>query len=232
MLRTRDLARDYGQRHALQGVTLDVRAGEVVALLGPNGAGKSTLLNILAGTLRATSGTAEVAGLRLPGDEARLGRVVGFVPQGESTYPELTVLENLRLFARLHGVPRGALGTRAEALLREVALWDRRGDRAGALSGGLRQRLALACSLAHEPKVLLLDEPGTGLDPAARDRLGGVVRRYGGAARAVLMSTHSLEEAARVADRVVFLVDGRIRASLPASEAGRLEGAFREVGEA
>ncbi|HWH08273.1 MAG TPA: ABC transporter ATP-binding protein [Candidatus Thermoplasmatota archaeon] len=232
MLHTRDLARDYGQRHALQGVTLDVRAGEVVALLGPNGAGKSTLLNILAGTLRATSGTADVAGLRLPGDEARLGRVVGFVPQGESTYPELTVLENLRLFARLHGVPRRDAAARADALLRDVALADRRDERAGALSGGLRQRLALACSLAHEPRVLLLDEPGTGLDPAARERLGGLVRRFRGADRAVLLSTHSLEEAARVADRVVFLVAGRIRASLPASQAHALEPAFREVGEA
>ena len=232
MLHTRDLARDYGQRHALQGVTLDVRSGEVVALLGPNGAGKSTLLNILAGVLRATSGSAEVAGLRIPGDEARLGRVVGFVPQGESTYPELSVQENARLFARLHGVPRGAVAERTHALLKDVALWERKDDRAGSLSGGLRQRLALACSLAHEPKVLLLDEPGTGLDPAARERLGGIVRRYAGRERAVLLSTHDLDEAARVADRVVFLVDGRIRAALPASEAHSLAPAFREVGEA
>lgn len=232
LLVARDLARDFGPRHALAGVTLEVRAGEVVAILGPNGAGKSTLLHILAGVLRASSGEATLAGLKLPGDEARLGRVVGFVPQGESVYPELTVQENLRLFARLHGVPRRDVSERSHALLRDVALWDRRGDRAGALSGGLRQRLALACSLAHEPQVLLLDEPGTGLDPAARDRLASIVRRHAAGGRAVLMSTHSLDEAARVADRVVFLVDGRIRESLPASEAHRLERAFREVGEA
>lgn len=228
----RDLARDFGSRHALAGVTLDVEAGEVVALLGPNGAGKTTLLHILAGVLRASSGTATLADLQVPGDEARLGRVVGFVPQGESVYPELTVAENLLLFARLHGVPRGEVEARAHDLLRDVALWDRRGDRAGALSGGLRQRLALACSLAHSPAVLLLDEPGTGLDPAARDRLGALVRRHAAGGRAVLMSTHSLEEAARVADRVLLLVDGRIRESLPASEAHRLERAFREVGDA
>jgi ABC-type multidrug transport system ATPase subunit len=229
MIRARDLRRTYGAHSALDAVSLDVRAGETVALLGPNGAGKSTLLAILAGTLPASGGTAEVAGLKVPGDEARLGRVVGYVPQGESTYPELTVEENARFFARMHGVARPR--ARVETLLRDVALWERRGDRASALSGGLRQRLALACSMAHDPQVLLLDEPGTGLDPAARERLAGIVRRASDTGKAVLLSTHSLEEAARVADRVVFLVRGRVKETLPASQASRLESAFREAEE-
>jgi ABC-2 type transport system ATP-binding protein len=222
MIRARDLRRQFGRRAALAGVSLDVAPGEVVALLGPNGAGKSTLLSILAGTLRASGGSAEVAGFTLPGDERRLGTRVGYVPQGESVYPELTVEENLRYFARVNGA-------RARpALLDEVGLGARRKERAGNLSGGLRQRLALACSLAHEPQVLLLDEPGTGLDPAARDRLAAIVRRERDRGRAVLVSTHSLEEAARIADRVVLLVAGKVRTTLPGARASELEPLFRE----
>jgi ABC-2 type transport system ATP-binding protein len=232
LLSTRDLRRDFGRgRRALQGVTLDVAAGETVALLGPNGAGKSTLLAILAGVLRPTSGAAWVGGVRVPPGGRALARLVGYVPQGESVYPELTVEENLRFFARLHGV-RDARARAAE-LLREVRLESRAVDRAGALSGGLRQRLALACSLAHDPRVLLLDEPGTGLDPAARERLAQLVARFRGRDRAVLLSTHSLEEAERVADRVLFLVEGSVRDALPAAQARRLEAAFRAAeGEA
>jgi ABC-2 type transport system ATP-binding protein len=232
LLSTRDLRRDFGLgRRALQGVTLDVAAGETVALLGPNGAGKSTLLAILAGVLRPTSGAAWVGGVRVPPGGRALARLVGYVPQGESVYPELTVEENLRFFARLHRV-RDARARAAE-LLREVRLESRAVDRAGALSGGLRQRLALACSLAHDPRVLLLDEPGTGLDPAARERLAQLVARFRGRDRAVLLSTHSLEEAERVADRVLFLVEGSVRDALPAAQARRLEAAFRAAeGEA
>lgn len=223
MITARDLRRDYGSRHALDGLTLDVAPGEVVGLLGPNGAGKSTLLAILAGVLEPTSGTAEVGGVKIPTHSRRLGRVVGFVPQGESLYPELTVEENVKFFARLHG----ASTNKVETLLADVALLHRRADKVGALSGGQRQRVALAASLAHDPKVLLLDEPGTGLDPAARDRLGAIVRKNAAAGRAVLISTHSLEEAKRVADRVVFVLKGKVVETLPASEALRLEAAFR-----
>src|SRR5438270_1567088 len=223
MIRARDLRREFGRRAALAGVSLDVAPGEVVALLGPNGAGKSTLLSILAGTLRASGGSADVAGLRIPGDEARLGARVGYVPQGESVYPELTVRENLAYFARVNGAKARL------SLLDEVGLASRARERAGSLSGGLRQRLALACSLAHQPQVLLLDEPGTGLDPAARERLADIIRRERQRGRAVLLSTHSLEEAARVADRVVLLVAGRVRETLPGARAAELEPLFREA---
>src|SRR5581483_7483272 len=135
--------------------------GQTVALLGPNGAGKSTLLQILAGVLAPTAGDAKVAGILIPEDAKGLGRRIGFVPQGESLYPELTTRENLAFFGRLEGVRGKRLRGRVDALLADFALADRAGVRAGSLSGGLRQRAAVASCLIHEPDVLLLDEPGT-----------------------------------------------------------------------
>ncbi|HEX2022337.1 MAG TPA: ABC transporter ATP-binding protein [Candidatus Thermoplasmatota archaeon] len=229
MLRAQGLAHRYGDTMALRGASLDVHPGEVVAILGPNGAGKSTLLQVLAGVLRADGGSAEVAGAKLPGDERALAAKVGFVPQGESVYPELTVEENLRFFGRLHGLGGRRLRERVKRALQEVALADRADARASDLSGGLRQRLALAASTLHDPPVLLLDEPGTGLDPIARDRLHEALRALRAQGRAVLLSTHSFEEAARVADRVVILARGRVAAVMPAASRADLERKFREA---
>ena len=230
MLRATNLSRDYGPTHALRGVSLQARPGEVVALVGPNGAGKSTLLGILAGVLEPTAGNAEVGGVRLPADRGDVGERVGYVPQGESVYPELSVRENLRFFGRVQGVPRDALRKKVDAALRDVGLSDRASTRAGDLSGGLRQRLAVACSVLHDPPVLLLDEPATGLDPASRERIGALLRAKGKEGRTVLFSTHHLDDAARHADRVVLLVGGSVKADLPASEASRLADFLRAAG--
>lgn len=229
MLFADDLRRDYGQTHALAGVSLRVEDGETVALLGPNGAGKSTLLLILAGVLRANGGRAEVGGLRLPGDEARVGERVGFVPQGESLYPELTVRETLRFFGRLHNVPRVALRERVPRLIGELGLGEKADARVGSLSGGTRQRVAVAASLVHDPPVLLLDEPATGLDPPARARLSASLRALSGGKRSILFSTHNLEDAAALADRVVFLSRGRAAATMPASDPARLSATFHRL---
>jgi ABC-2 type transport system ATP-binding protein len=218
------LSRDFGRTHALEGVSLRVGRGETVALLGPNGAGKSTLLQILAGVLRADDGRAEVAGLRIPGDEGRLGERVGFVPQGENVYPELTVRENVRLFGSLHLAKD--LDARADSLIEELALRERADDRAGSLSGGLRQRVAIAASLVHDPPVLLLDEPATGLDPLARDRLLVSLRALGGRGRTVLFTTHNLEDAARLADRVVLIARGKVAGEMPPGDIAALRAAF------
>jgi ABC-2 type transport system ATP-binding protein len=230
VIRARNLTRDYGATHALRGVSLDVAAGETVALVGPNGAGKSTLLGILAGVLAPTAGRAEVAGVRVPDPQEPLGRHVGYVPQGESTYPELTVTENLRFFGQVHGLRGETLRAATVRVLRDVGLTDRARHLAGDLSGGLRQRLAIASSLLHDPRALLLDEPGTGLDPASRDRLGALLQAKGREGRAVLFSTHHLEDAARHADRVILLVGGAVKADLPAADAPRLADFLRAAG--
>jgi ABC-2 type transport system ATP-binding protein len=227
VITARGLTRDYGQTHALVGASFEAPPGQTVALLGPNGAGKSTLLQILAGVLLPTSGDAKVAGVLLPEDTKRLGRKIGFVPQGENLYPELTTRENLAFFGRLEGVRGRRLRERVDRLLGEFALADRAHVRAGDLSGGLRQRAAVASCLIHEPDVLLLDEPGTGLDPAARERLARLLRAYRGETRTILFSTHDLVEASRVADRVLFLLNGRIVSDLPASEAPKLDARYR-----
>lgn len=229
VLLAKDLRRDYGGTHALAGVSLRVEDGETVALLGPNGAGKSTLLLILAGVLPADGGHAQVAGLTIPGEEARLGERVGFVPQGESLYPELSVRETLHFFGELHGVVRAQRGARVETLLREMALVEKADARVGALSGGLRQRVAVAASLVHDPQVLLLDEPATGLDPPARARLSASLRALSGGTRSVLFSTHNFEDAATLASRVIFLSKGRVAATMPASDTARLAETFRRL---
>lgn len=221
------LSRDYGPRHALDGVSLRVAKGETVSLLGPNGAGKSTLLLILAGVLRASGGTAEVAGLRVPGEEARLGERVGFVPQGESLYPELTVRENVRLFGALHHAK--AAEARVDALLGELSLHERADDRVASLSGGLRQRVSIAASLVHDPPVLLLDEPATGLDPLARDRLIVSLRALGGKGRTVLFTTHNLDDAARLADRVILLSKGKVAGEVRGADVDDLRARFAHL---
>ena len=230
VIRVRDLSRDYGATHALRGVSLQVAQGETVALVGPNGAGKSTLLGILAGALAPTGGEAEVAGVRIPGGEGQVGTRVGYVPQGESTYPELSVRENLHFFGHAQGLRGDALRRATARVLKDVGLAERADQRAADLSGGLRQRLAIASSLLHDPPVLLLDEPVTGLDPASRERLGALLRAKGREGRAVLFSTHLLEDAARHADRVVLLVGGGVKADLPAAESARLADFLRATG--
>lgn len=227
VLQARSLSRSFGSRRALVDVSFDVAAGEIVALLGPNGAGKSTLLQILAGVVTPTSGTATVAGHELPRDARRVGRVVGYVPQGDSLYPELTVRESVRFFATAQGVARRDLDARVAAALEEARIAHRADDRVGALSGGLRQRAALAASLVHEPKVLLLDEPETGLDPLAQERLREVLARARESGRAVLVSSHSVAAAGSFADRVGLLVGGRLEGLVPASEAGSFTERFR-----
>jgi ABC-2 type transport system ATP-binding protein len=198
----RDVGKTYGARAALERLTLRIDSGEVVALLGPNGAGKTTTLRILAGLIAPTSGGGVVAGVPLGGADlqALRGRV-GLLTEAPGLWDRLTVRTNLVTYARLYGIAEG----RVDALAGELGLSDRLADRAGVLSKGLRQRVALVRALLPDPVVLLLDEPTSGLDPAAARTVRDVV----GAARArgvaVLLSTHQLDEAEALADRIAVL---------------------------
>ncbi len=218
MIEAAGIEKSFGPVRALRGVALRVAAGEIVALFGPNGAGKSTLARCLAGLSRPDAGEVRIDGERARGAAAaRLRSRLGYAGHGALLYDHLSAEENLAFFAALHGVPRPQ--ERARALLEEFGIPGRAGDALRGLSRGTQQRLALARALVHEPAILLLDEPATGLDPAAagalHDRLNAH-RQKGGCA---LLVSHDLPAALTLADRYIVLTSGRIGDQGPAAGA-------------
>ena len=212
------IVKRYGSRVALAGITFDVRAAEIVGLLGPNGAGKSTLLSILATLLVADAGTATVAGHRLPVEAPVARRVLGFVPQQTAVYPTLTATENLHFFARMQGLRGTTAGEAVRRALLLSGLEGRADEPVWRFSGGMRRRLNLACGVLHEPRVLLLDEPTVGVDPQSRERIFAAVGALARAGAAILYSTHDMEEAERLARRIVLLDRGQVAAAGTAAE--------------
>ncbi|MFC8922537.1 ABC transporter ATP-binding protein [Cellulosimicrobium sp. NPDC057127] len=208
------LARAFGDVPAVRGVDLEVRPGEVHALVGLNGAGKSTLMRLLVGLLRPDAGTAELWGVPAwgaPGHvRARVGHAGGALPYGE-----LTVRENLRASARLHGCAPAEATRRADALVERLALDRWASRRARTLSDGNRQRLAVAAALVHDPALLVLDEPTRTLDPAGVIEVREAVLAGAAAGAAVLVSSHHLDEVARVASTIHVVHDGRVVGTLP-----------------
>jgi ABC-2 type transport system ATP-binding protein len=207
------LRKTYGARVALDSVTLDVKAGEVVGLLGPNGAGKTTTLSILATLIAPDAGTLWILGLDARTQQAAIRRRLGFVPQSIALYPSLTAAENLRLFLRVHGLDRATSSNACQQALDVVGLTDRAGDPVAILSGGMQRRLNLACGIAHQPEILLLDEPSIGVDPQSRDRILRTIRGLADAGAAAIYSTHYMEEVERLCDRVFLIDGGRVIAS-------------------
>jgi ABC-2 type transport system ATP-binding protein len=210
------ITRRFGDRVAVENVTFDVRAGEVFGLLGPNGAGKTTTLRMLAGLIPPTTGTVAIDGQAFTrANGAALRARIGFLTETPGLWDHLTVQDNLQIYGRLFGVGRPDLA--AERVLRLFGLWDRRTDRVVLLSKGMKQKLALARALVHEPQVLLLDEPTANLDPqtarTVRDLLLDL-RRQG---RAVVISTHNLDEVERLADRVGLISRTLIAVGEPAT---------------
>ena len=231
-LQVRDIVKSYGRRHALDGVTLAVRPGEFVALLGPNGAGKTTLFQLLSGLFMPDAGQVEVMGHDMRRDPVPALASLGIVFQQTTLDPELSVAANLLFHAGLHGMPRGIAKARIGAELQRIDLADRAKDRVRTLSGGNRRRVELARALLHAPRILLMDEPTVGLDPASRRDLIRLVRKVRDEQGiAILWATHLCEEAAST-DRVVVLHRGKVlRDTTPAAmlaEAGvaELEEAF------
>jgi|SRR5688572_651332 ABC-2 type transport system ATP-binding protein len=208
-----DVHKRYGSRSALAGVSVAVGAGEIVGLLGPNGAGKTTMLSILATIVAPDAGHVAIDGV-----PARAGARIGLVPQSLALYPRLTVSQNLWHFARMQGLGRREARSACPRVLAAVGLLERAHDPAMSLSGGMQRRLNLACGLVHEPRVLLLDEPTVGVDLESRDWLLAEVRRARAAGTAVVYSTHYMEEAERICDRVCLIDRGRLVADGPVDE--------------
>ena len=210
----RDLVRTFGsgddEVRAVDGVNLEVAAGEVFGFLGPNGAGKSTTVRILTTLLKASGGSASVAGFDITTEADAVRRSIGVALQDAAIDPLMTGTELLRLQAVLYGIPRQSQSERAGELLERVGLSAAGDRRVGTYSGGMRRRLDLALALIHEPTVLFLDEPTTGLDPMSRMSLWEEIRRLNNDGATVLLTTQYLEEADQLADRVAIIDNGKI----------------------
>lgn len=208
LIAVRKVHKRYGRKPILRGVDLSVGAGEVVALLGANGAGKTTLLRAISGLSKPDRGDIELGGasFKIAGHELR--RYIGLVSHASLLYDNLSAPENLHFFARLYDMQEPA--ERIEWTLRSVDLWHRRRDLVRTYSRGMVQRLSIARAILHDPPVLLLDEPDTGLDQESAEMLHGLIRKLGAGQRAILLTTHNLERALAWADRIALLVDGRI----------------------
>ncbi|HEV8424439.1 MAG TPA: ABC transporter ATP-binding protein [Actinomycetes bacterium] len=210
----RDLVKRYpkGKVNAVDGVSFTVSPGEVFGLLGPNGAGKTTTVGILTTRVRRSSGAACVAGVDVGADPVRARRLVGVVPQRNNLDRSLSIRQNLLFHAAYHGVPAAERARRADTLLAEFGLADRAGEKPDMFSGGQAQRVMVARTLMHAPQVLFLDEPTTGLDPAARLFVWDRVRDLQAQGVTVVLTTHDMDEAAELADRVGIMDHGKLLA--------------------
>jgi len=209
-LQVEALTKRYGAIEALSNVSFDVRHGEVLGLLGLNGAGKTTLISILATQRLPSSGDALLLGHSIRGKRQAVRHLIGVVPQEIALYPMLTGRENLRFFGRIYGIRGAALARRVEELLQFVGLQDRGNDTVASYSIGMKRRLNLAAALVHRPKLILLDEPTAGVDPQSRENILLLLRRLRDEGSAILYTTHYMEEAEELCDRLCVLNRGKV----------------------
>jgi lipooligosaccharide transport system ATP-binding protein len=211
IVEVRALAKRYGARQAVDDVSFRVEAGECVGLLGPNGAGKTTTIRMLTGFAVPSGGEVRVLGLPFgPATAAAIKARLGIVSQEDNLDPDLSVEKNLVIYASYFGIPWREATRRAETAVRFAELGDHRHDRIAALSGGMRRRLMLARALLNEPRLLILDEPTTGLDPQARRLVWERIRDLKRAGTTILLTTHYMDEAAQLCDRLIIMDGGRI----------------------
>lgn len=210
MIRIDGLRKSYGALAALDRVSLHVERGAVHGLIGPNGAGKTTMIRIIAGLLAPDEGRVTVDGVCVTDDPMAARSLVGWMPDFFGVYGELTAAEYIRFFGEAHGVEAAALAHRTPELLERVGLSHKAGERVGDLSRGMIQRLVFARALVHDPPVLLLDEPASGLDPRARVELRGIVRTLAAEGKTILVSSHILAELSEMTDRIAIIEKGRL----------------------
>jgi lipooligosaccharide transport system ATP-binding protein len=214
-IRLRDVAKSFGPIQAVDGLDLDVPEGSCVGLLGPNGAGKSTTMKLLTAQAIADRGELEVLGHTLPRESKSARAQMGVVPQQDNLDTTLTVHQNLVVFTYLYRVPRAERREAIERTLAIANLTDRRDTKVDKLSGGMRRRLLIARALVHQPRLLLMDEPTVGLDPQVRQEIWALIDRLRGEGVSILMSTHYIEEAERLADSVTIMSHGKVVAVGP-----------------
>ena len=222
VLRVENAVRSFGETQALRGASFELRQGEFLGFLGPNGAGKTTLLRSIVGRVRLDGGSIAIQGETLTGEataDRERRRELGLVPQEVALYPTLTARENLECWARLHGVDSREARQRVDWALDWTDLRERAGDQVGTFSGGMKRRLNLACGVLHQPRIVLLDEPTVGVDPQSRQRIWEMLAGLKESGASLLLTTHQLDEAQTVCQRIVIIDHGKVRA----------EGSFDEL---
>jgi len=212
VLEATDLKKSFGDIHAVRGVSFHIGVGETYGLLGPNGAGKTTSISMVSGLLQRDGGEVLLDGQSMTTTTLAPKQEIGLVPQDLAIYPDLTARENLRFFGHLYSMPKAELSKRIDEVLEVVGLSDRANDRSSEYSGGMKRRLNIGIGLLHRPKLLVLDEPTVGVDPQSRNAILESVEHLSSEGMAVLYTTHYMEEAERLCDRVGIIDQGEIKA--------------------
>src|SRR5881409_2982092 len=215
VVRTEKLTKRFGDLTAVDGIDLEVHEGEVFGFLGPNSAGKTTTLRLLCALIAPTSGSAEIAGFRLGREDAKIRAAVGILTEQPGLYERQSAWENLVFYATLYGLPSAVAAKQAERYLRLMGLWERRQEPTATFSRGMKQKMAIARAALHEPRILFLDEPTTGLDPDAAKTVRDFIVALRGEGRTVFLCTHNLDEADRLCDRIAFFSHHVIRIDTP-----------------
>ena len=225
MIRVKDLQKSYGDLRAVDGISFEVPEGEMLGFLGPNGAGKTTTLSMISGLLKPDQGQVSIGEIDVWHSPKEAKRILGLVPQDLALYEELTARENLMFWGSLFHLPRSELKANIEVWLERVGLKDRAREAVSKFSGGMKRRLNLAIGLVHNPKVVLLDEPTVGIDPQARKNILDIIREIVKEGSTILFTTHHLEEAEALCDRIAIIDHGKIL------ETGSVEELAKVVGD-
>lgn len=211
VISVKNLEKSYNKKKkAVDGINFIVRQGEILGLLGPNGAGKSTTINILATLLAADQGEITVLGHDLQRDAKPIKRGIGIVPQDLAIYEEISAEKNVRFFASLYKIKGNQLDLYVKEALEIVGLYDRRNDKPKTFSGGMKRRLNIACGIAHQPKIIIMDEPTVGIDPQSRNHILESIKILKDKGATVIYSTHYMEEVEAISDRIIIMNDGKI----------------------
>jgi ABC-2 type transport system ATP-binding protein len=206
----RNLVKTFGKHEAVKGVAFTIGKGEIFGLLGPNGAGKSTTINIMCGYLEPTSGDTLIDGLSITKEPRKVKRTLGVVPQEIALYRDLTSMENLEFFGEIYGVPASERRQRAEDVLHFVGLYERRKEHVKNFSGGMQRRINMAIAMIHQPAFLMMDEPTVGVDPQSRENIFDSIEKLRDQGTTILYTTHYMEEAERLCNRIAIMDEGHI----------------------
>ncbi|EMS71595.1 ABC transporter ATP-binding protein [Ruminiclostridium cellobioparum] len=210
IIKVENLEKSYKKNRALDGISFDVHAGEILCLLGPNGAGKSTTINILTTALKGEKGNVFFKGRNINQIAKTYKQNLGIVPQELALYEELSAERNVEFFAALYGVRGRELRVKVNEALKFVGLWDRKKDRAKTFSGGMKRRLNIACAIAHNPKIIILDEPTVGIDPQSRNHILKSIKELRENGATIIYTTHYMEEVEEISTRIIIIDHGKI----------------------